>query len=85
MAVAPVALLTRSALLPPAGAARMVDERPLEAMTLIADAAAAGDQRVLDTLAIAGDTLGIVLDDILGSLNPHAAILGGYVGVFRST
>lgn len=80
MAVSPVALLTRSALMPPAGAARMVDERPLEAMNLIADAAAAGDQRVLDTLGTAGETLGTVLDDILGSLNPHAAILGGYVG-----
>ncbi len=80
MAVSPVALLTRGALLPPAGAAQMVDERPWEALTLIADAAAGGDRRVLDTLASAGDTLGTVLDDLLGSLNPHAAILGGYLG-----
>lgn len=81
MAISPVALLTSGALLPQTGAEEMVDQRPIDALSLISDAAAAGDQRVLDTLASAGDTLGAVLDHILGSLNPHAAILGGYVGL----
>lgn len=80
-AISPAALLTRSALLPDAGAKRMVDERPYEAISLISEAAAAGDRRVLGALADAGEALGAVLDDALGSLNPHAAILGGYLGV----
>ena len=50
-------------------------------MSLISEAAAAGDERVLGALTDAGEILGTVLDDILGSLNPHAAILGGYLGV----
>ena len=58
----------------------MVAERPIEALSLITDAAEAGDERVLATLTDAGEALGTVLDDVLGSLNPHAAILGGYLG-----
>jgi predicted NBD/HSP70 family sugar kinase len=80
-AISPIALLTRSALLPQSGAEQMVAERPLDAVSLIADAAAAGDERVLATLTSAGEALGTVLDDMLGSLNPHAVILGGYLGV----
>ena len=80
-AVSPVALLTRGALLPRAGAEQMVNERPIEALSLISEAAAAGDQRVLSALTDAGEILGTVLDDIVGSLNPHAVILGGYLGV----
>ena len=80
-AVSPAALLTRSALVPEAGAKQMVDERPYEAISLISEAAAAGDHRVLGALTDAGEALGTVLDDTLGSLNPHAAILGGYLGV----
>ena len=79
-ALSPVALLTHSALMPRAGAEQMVAERPFEALTLITDAAEAGDERVLSTLTSAGEALGTVLDDVLGSLNPHAAILGGYLG-----
>ena len=36
---------------------------------------------MLATLADAGSALGGVIDDVLGVLNPHAAIIGGYVGV----
>lgn len=83
-AISPIALLTRSALLPKAGAEQMVAERPLEAIALIADAASAGDERVRATLTSAGETLGTVLDDVLGSFNPHAVILGGYLGIISA-
>ena len=81
MIVSPQALLTRSGLLPADEAAELVDRRPLEAMALLVDAAEAGNEKVLQTLATAGDTLGTVLDDFLGSINPHAAIIGGYLGM----
>jgi predicted NBD/HSP70 family sugar kinase len=79
--ISPVALLTRGALLPLSRAEEMVAKQPHEAIGLISEAAAAGDERVLRTLTEAGAVLGTVLDDVVGSLNPHAVILGGYLGV----
>lgn len=79
--VSPEALLVRGGLLPSRGAQQLVDERPWEVLNVIADAATRGDERVLEALAVAGDTLGTALDDILGSINPHAAIIGGYLGL----
>lgn len=77
----PAALLSRGGLAAEAAAESLVWEQPLAAVNRLRDAAAAGDAQVLSTLRDAGLALGSALDDILGVLNPHAAILGGYLGV----
>ena len=58
-----------------------VRESPRAALDLVAAAAAAGDAAALGALEAAGQALGRAIDDIIGVLNPHAVILGGYLGV----
>jgi predicted NBD/HSP70 family sugar kinase len=48
---------------------------------MIFDAAQSGDARATGALAHAGSMLGLAVDDIIGLINPHAVILGGYLGV----
>jgi len=62
-------------------ALEVIDAEPERARGLVLDAARAGNSRVLEALERAGDALGCALDDILGVVNPHTAILGGYLGV----
>ena len=73
-------LLERAALVSPAEAADLVVSDPCAALALLLEAAAAGDARVLPLLNEAGRALGIALDDVIGALNPHVVVLGGYLG-----
>jgi predicted NBD/HSP70 family sugar kinase len=77
----PEALLTHSGLMSTDEAMQKVMDDPYGALELLRSEAEAGNERVLATLADAGSALGRVIDDVLGVLNPHAAIIGGYVGV----
>ncbi len=77
----PEALLSHSGLMSMEAAIAAVKEDPNGALDLLRSEAEAGNDRVLATLADAGSALGGVIDDVLGVLNPHAAIIGGYVGV----
>lgn len=77
----PEALLSHSGLLSMDDAIQKVIDDPEGALDLLRTEAEAGNDRVLSVLADAGSALGRVIDDVLGVLNPHAAIIGGYVGV----
>jgi predicted NBD/HSP70 family sugar kinase len=77
----PEALLSHSGLMSMEAATAAVKGDPNGALDLLRSEAEAGNDRVLATLADAGSALGGVIDDVLGVLNPHAAIIGGYVGV----
>jgi predicted NBD/HSP70 family sugar kinase len=80
--IGPAALLTRSGLMGAAEAEAAVCDDPGPILHLLADRAAAGDAGVRRALAQAGEALGQVIDDVLGVLNPHAVVLGGYLGMF---
>ena len=79
--VGPLALLTRSGVLTAEEAPAAMDHEPLPALRRLVERADAGDERVLAVLVAAGDALGLALDDIIGALNPHVVILGGYLGM----
>jgi len=74
-------LLSHSGLMSMEAAIEAVREDPSGAIDRLRSEAEAGNEQVLTTLAAAGSALGGVIDDVLGVLNPHAAIIGGYVGV----
>ena len=77
----PAALLTNAGLVPAGQAREVVDRDPEAALATIFEAAAAGEKEVLGALEQAGDVLGRAIDDLVGAVNPHAVILGGYLGV----
>ncbi|HVK36267.1 MAG TPA: ROK family protein, partial [Microlunatus sp.] len=77
----PEALLSHSGLMSMEAAIEAVRDDPSGAIDRLRSEAEAGNEQVLATLAAAGSALGGVIDDVLGVLNPHAAIIGGYVGV----
>lgn len=74
-------LVAETAPMSRAEAEAAVDAHPAQAVQSVLDAAAGGEERALATLAGAGDALGYVLDDVIGVINPHTAILGGFLGV----
>jgi len=77
----PGALLTNMKLIPAEEVRETVERDPEAALTMIREAAETGKQPVPETLERAGDALGRVVDDLVGAVNPHAVILGGYLGV----
>ncbi len=77
----PEALLSRGGLMSMEDAITAVRDDPNAAIDQLRSAADAGNEQVLTALADAGSALGGVIDDVLGVLNPHAAIIGGYIGV----
>lgn len=79
--VGPQNLLAQAELLTAAEASQLVDEQPYKAIGFIAEAAAAGEPTVLRALARAGADIGDAVDDMIGAVNPHAVVLGGYLGV----
>ena len=81
--IGPAHLLTEGGLASTAEAERLVEEEPYGVPQRLRDAAAAGDARVLAVLADAGHALGVALDDVIGALNPHLVVLGGYLGVLE--
>jgi predicted NBD/HSP70 family sugar kinase len=76
-------LLVRAGLAAPEEAEQLVTHQPSEALRQLVAAAAAGDEAVLGVLAEAGTTLGVAVDDVIGTLNPDLVVLGGYLGVLR--
>ena len=79
--IGPVALLVNAKLASGAEAKQLVDQDPDKANLLVVEAAEAGESQVGKVLSQAGSVLGGAVDDIIGALNPHAVILGGYLGV----
>ena len=73
-------LLARAGLANADEAAELVVTDPDGALARLVDGARSGDAEVLGTLEKAGTALGRAVDDVLGSVNPHAVILGGYLG-----
>jgi len=78
--IGPQNLLTVGDLMPRDAAARLVDERPDEAIRLIVAAIDEGQSAMLQVLKRAGAALGDAIDDVIAIVNPHTVILGGYLG-----
>jgi predicted NBD/HSP70 family sugar kinase len=78
--IGPQNLLTVGELMPPDEAARLVDEQPKEAIRRIVEAIDEGQAAMLQILKRAGTALGDAIDDVIGIVNPHTVILGGYLG-----
>jgi predicted NBD/HSP70 family sugar kinase len=74
-------LLDQGGLMSRQEALSLIDAEPHRATQLIVEAAGAENTRMLETLERAGDALGYALDDLLGIVNPHTAIIGDYLGV----
>ena len=73
-------LLVRAGLRDADEAAELVLTDPEQAVGLLVEGAKAADAGTLHALEQAGCSLGRAVDDVLGSVNPHAVILGGYLG-----
>ncbi len=73
-------LLVRSDLMSSDEAVQASLSDPAEAANALAQAAEAGNDAVLKTLEQAGDALGLAVDNTIGTLNPDAVLLGGYLG-----
>jgi predicted NBD/HSP70 family sugar kinase len=74
-------LLAGSGLMTLSEAEQAVDADPIRAVGALADAAAAGNEQVGKVLEQSAEILGRVFDDVIGVVNPHVVILGGYLGV----
>ena len=72
-------LLVRAGLSSAEQAARLITAAPEQALEQLLDGAHAAQPSVCAALAEAGSFLGRVIDNVLGSLNPHVVILGGYL------
>lgn len=79
--VGPSALLASAGLAGREDAAELVNSDGPRVVGMIFDAAQNGDEAATSALASAGSMLGRAVDDIIGIINPHAVILGGYLGV----
>jgi predicted NBD/HSP70 family sugar kinase len=73
-------LLSSSSLLTAREADALVDEDPRAAVQVLLDAAARADQDALRTLQSAGEAVGRSIDDLVGAIDPHVVVLGGYFG-----
>jgi predicted NBD/HSP70 family sugar kinase len=82
--IGPVALLVNAKLASGAEARQLVDQDRDKANLLILEAAEAGESQAVKVLGQAGSVLGGAVDDIVGAINPHAVILGGYLGVLSA-
>ena len=77
-------LLVRSELMGVDEAGRTTLLDPARAVSTLVEAAEAGNETVLDVLAQAGDALGRAVDDTIGTLNPDAVLLGGYLSLVEA-
>ena len=82
--IGPQNLLTVGDLLPADEAARLIDERPEEAIRRIVEAIDEGQAAMLQAFKRAGAALGDAIDDVIGVANPHTVILGGYLGALSA-
>lgn len=77
----PARLLTGSGVLSAGEAADVLARDPRPALRTLVERADESDPRALEVLTEAGHALGVALDGIIGVLNPHVVILGGYLGM----
>jgi predicted NBD/HSP70 family sugar kinase len=82
--IGPQNLLTGGDLLPADEAARLIDERPEEAIRRIVEAIDEGHAAMLQVFKRVGAALGDAIDDVIGVANPHTVILGGYLGALSA-
>jgi predicted NBD/HSP70 family sugar kinase len=82
--IGPQSLLTVGDLLAADEAARLIDERPEEAIRKIVEAIDEGQAAMLQIFKRAGAALGDAIDDVIGVANPHTIILGGYLGALSA-
>jgi predicted NBD/HSP70 family sugar kinase len=82
--IGPHSLLTVGDLLPADEAARLVDEQPEEAIRKIVEASDEGQAAMLQVLKRAGAALGDAIDDVIGVVNPHTVVLGGYLAALSA-
>lgn len=78
--IGPIALMSDGGLMSVEEAEQLNCSDPETGFQQILAAAEAGNAQMLATLAQAGEALGQVVDDTMGTLNPHAVVLGGYLG-----
>lgn len=79
----PAQLLVHGGLVPADEAERMAETEPVRALDVLVEAARAEHAGVLQALQRGGAALGIALDGIVGTLNPHVVLLGGHLGLLR--
>jgi predicted NBD/HSP70 family sugar kinase len=82
--IGPQSLLTVGDLMPADEAARLVDERPEDAIRKIVEASDAGQAAMLQVLKRSGAALGDAIDDVIGVVNPHTVVLGGYLAALSA-
>ena len=82
--IGPHGLLTVGDLMPADEAARLVDERPEDAIRKIVDASDEGQAAMLQVLKRSGAALGDAIDDVIGVVNPHTVVLGGYLAALSA-
>jgi predicted NBD/HSP70 family sugar kinase len=81
----PEPLLVRSGLVPADEAERLTAFEPYRGLQLLQEALHEGHPEVQRSLADGGRALGVALDGVIGTLNPHVVVLGGYLGPLRSS
>ncbi|GAA1851312.1 ROK family protein [Microlunatus capsulatus] len=77
----PEQLLVRSGLVTASEAERLTTFEPFRGLQMLVEAARTGHPGVLQALQDGGGALGVALDGIIGTLNPHAVVLGGYLSL----
>ena len=82
--IGPHSLLTAGDLMPADEAARLVDERPEDAIRKIVEASDEGQAAMLQVLKRSGAALGDAIDDVIGVVNPHTVVLGGYLAALSA-
>jgi predicted NBD/HSP70 family sugar kinase len=82
--IGPHSLLTVGDLMPADEAARLVDQRPEEAIRKIVEACDEGEAAMLQVLKRAGAAFGDAIDDVIGVVNPHTVVLGGYLAALSA-
>ena len=79
----PQQLLVRSGLASPTEAEKLLTYEPHQAQQMLVEGAEGRDPSVLAALADGGRALEVALDGIIGTVNPHAVVLGGFLGLLR--
>jgi predicted NBD/HSP70 family sugar kinase len=82
--IGPHSLLTAGDLMPADEAARLVDERPEDAIRKIVEASDEGQAAMLQVLKRSGAALGDAIDDVIGVVNPDTVVLGGYLAALSA-
>ena len=79
----PQQLLVRSGLASPTEAEKLLTHEPHRAQQMLVEGAQGHDPSVLRALEDGGLALEVAMDGIIGTVNPHAVVLGGFLGLIR--